>query len=94
MCSNSSCMLLISTHKPLGDSEVLIGFNSIKTGSSVTPDPIKLLAAVCHRDMNNNATKLEGWKHEDVNRQGPNGNTRQRGAIQKQQDAALSAAAE
>lgn len=60
----------------------------------MTPDPIKLLAAVCHRDMNNNATKLEGWKHEDVNRQGPNGNTRQRGAIQKQQDAALSAAAE
>lgn len=60
----------ISTHEPLGDSRVQGGFNSIKTGSSVTPDPIKLLAAVCHYDMNNNATKLERWK-ENVNRQDP-----------------------
>lgn len=75
MYSNSSCMLLISTHEPLGDSRVQRGFNSIKTGSSVTPDPIKLLAAVRHHDMNNNAAKLEGWKHENVNRLGPNGNT-------------------
>lgn len=71
----------ISIHEPLGDSRVESGFISIKTGSSVTPDPIKLLAAVCHHDMNNNATKLEGWKHENGNRQGPDGNTWHPGAF-------------
>lgn len=71
----------ISTHEPLGDSRVRSGFNSIKTGSSVTPDPIKLLAAVRHHDMNNNAAKLEGWEDENVNRRGPDGNTWTPGAF-------------
>lgn len=71
----------IFTDEPQGDSGVQSGFNSIKTESSVTPDPIKLLAAVRHHDTNNNVAKLVGWKHENGNRQGPDGNTRHPGAF-------------
>lgn len=48
-----------SIHEPLADSWGEGSFNSIKTGSSVTPDPIKLLAAVHDHDMNDNATKRQ-----------------------------------
>lgn len=50
-----------SIHEPLADSWGEGSFNSIKTGSSVTPDPIKLLAAVHDHDMNDNATK-DNWR--------------------------------
>lgn len=53
--------LIFPTHEPSVDSRGDSGFSSIKTGSSVTPDPIKLLAAVHDHDMNNNATK-DDWK--------------------------------
>lgn len=38
-------------------------FNSIKTGSSVTPDPIKLLASVHNHDVNHNTTE-DRQKHD------------------------------
>lgn len=50
-----------STQDPLADSRGESSFNSIKTGSSVTTDPIKLLAAVHDHDMNDNTTK-DNWK--------------------------------
>lgn len=49
--------LVFSTHGPLVDSWGESSFNSIKTGSSVTPDPIKLLAPVHDHDVNDNATE-------------------------------------
>ena len=56
----------LSTQGPLVDSSGESGFNSIKTGSSVTPDPIKLLAPVHDHGMNDNATednRGEGQRH-------------------------------
>lgn len=53
-----------STHESLADSWGESSFNSIKTGSSVTPDPIKLLAVVHHRDMNDNTAK-DNWKERE-----------------------------
>ena len=47
---------VFSTHGPLRDSRGESGFNSIKTGSSVTPDPIRLLAGVHDHDVNDNAS--------------------------------------
>lgn len=49
--------LVFSTHGLLVDSWGGKGFNSIKTGSSVTPDPIKLLAPLRDHDVNDNATE-------------------------------------
>ena len=49
--------LVFSTHGQLVDSRGEDGLNSIKTGSSVTPDPIKLLAPVRDHDVNDNATE-------------------------------------
>lgn len=44
-------------------------FNSIKTGSWVTPDPIRLLAPVHDHDVNDNATEdnhRDGRKHDKL----------------------------
>lgn len=48
---------VFSTHGPLVDFWGESSFNSIKTGTLVTPDPIKLLAGVHDHDVNDNATE-------------------------------------
>lgn len=52
-----NALLSIFYPRALIDSWGENGFNSIKTGSLVTPDPIKLLALVHNHDVNDNTTK-------------------------------------
>lgn len=52
-----NALLSIFYPRALIDSWGENSFNSIKSGSSVTPDPIKLLALVHNHDVNGNATK-------------------------------------
>lgn len=60
------CMLLIplfkfSTRVPVADSRGERRFNSIKSGSCVTPDPIRLLAAVHEPDPHDNVAR-DSWR--------------------------------
>lgn len=61
------------THGPLVDSWGESSFNSIKTGSLVTPDPIKHLAPVHDHDVNDNATEdncKDRQKHDTLKSSG------------------------